>query len=221
MKISNNWQKKILISFVVIIVSTIHFIFLSQNLIIEKPIRTAKTKVRKIILKKSIKKIKKKKIIEKKPKVIKKLPTIIEEEVQEKIVEQEIIEEEIEEAFIDSTEFYADEEFTDEPQIGSAEIEDIKNQYIAQLYQSIKKYIRYPKRSKQKNHEGIVQIAFTIQKNGTIINEEIETTSNYIALDRAALRAIKRLKTVTPIPILLEIDKWDLIIPITFELTKN
>ncbi|MFC1482638.1 energy transducer TonB [Candidatus Margulisiibacteriota bacterium] len=89
-----------------------------------------------------------------------------------------------------------------------------KQQYIESIITKIESNKKYPTNEKNRNHEGIVKINFTVLKDGTIQNPKILTKSNFQKLDNAALETIKNSSPFTKFPKEITADK----IPITLEL---
>lgn len=54
----------------------------------------------------------------------------------------------------------------------------------------IQKHVSYPEESLQAGHEGVVELSFVVEKDGSIGEVQIEKSSGYAALDEAALAAM-------------------------------
>ncbi len=99
------------------------------------------------------------------------------------------------------------------PQIDTASIKAI---YTNKIRQSIQYNLIYPKIAKRLRHQGIVQISFRIEKNGTIKNINI-ISSPKSSLSKGAIKTIKSIK-IEPIPKELNINYLDISIPIEFKI---
>lgn len=97
-------------------------------------------------------------------------------------------------------------------------IKAIKDEYIRILNESVLLNKVYPRQAKRFNQEGIVEISFTILKDGTITQVSLYTSSTFSSIDNSALKAVSDLKKIKPIPTELGIDSWDIILPIIYEL---
>lgn len=94
----------------------------------------------------------------------------------------------------------------------------IKNEYLANLRDAIDANKRYPKVSKRLQEKGNVLVSFRIFKNGTINNITLVTSSGKKRLDRAAIKAVAKIKKYKKFPKELQKDFIDLTLPIKFEL---
>jgi TonB family protein len=73
----------------------------------------------------------------------------------------------------------------------------------------------YPQKAKRKNQQGVVKVGFYLLSDGTINNVAIIMESKYRALNKAAVKAVKRIKKYRPLP---EGTNDYFVIPISFNI---
>jgi TonB family protein len=83
------------------------------------------------------------------------------------------------------------------PKVGKASALKL---YEAEVRSMIERNKSYPAMSKRLGHKGTVVVAFTLQKDGSIINLRIAKPSRFDRLDEAALDAVKKVKRFKPFP---------------------
>lgn len=186
---------------------------LKDNSVDKNPKRVRQTNMTRVVLQKPMLKPQKK--IKKPPKYVPSFSSLpVDFEVYEEEVEPE--EEYIEEICIDD---YIVDLIEPSPVISEEELNSIRKSYINQIYYAVEEVKYYPKMAKRMNQEGTVEIAFTLLKDGTIMDVKLEKTSGFYSIDQAALDAVKKIKKIEPIPQELNKEKWELILPIKFELS--
>ncbi len=204
-----------LFSIIFTFVLIFHSVFISHKFLQKKneqqtDKRVNEMTVRKVVLQKPIIKPKKKRI--KPPRYV---PAFSSDPIIEDLMEEELELEEDEDIWIED---YV--EITElQPVLSESEIMDIKEKYINQIYILIEKLKFYPKMAKRLNQEGTVEIIFTILQDGSVVDVKLEKTSNFYSIDKAALEAVGKMKKIEPIPTELNKEKWELILPIKFELS--
>jgi len=74
--------------------------------------------------------------------------------------------------------------------------------YIAQLQRRISQQAArtYPRKAKRKRQEGVVKVAFIIHSSGKITDIKVVTSSDYLLLDKAAIKAVQRVGKYNPLP---------------------
>lgn len=140
----------------------------------------------------------KKKVVTKKKPVEKKAP-VPEVKPQE---DKKIAEEVVKETIISSAQTQA--------------IEDIRSLYKAQLRSKIEENKYYPPISRRLGQQGTVVVAFTLLKDGHIIDVKVETACPYERLNASALDAVKKVKRFMPIPNELGENRMDFKVPLKF-----
>jgi len=103
--------------------------------------------------------------------------------------------------------------------LSKSQISQIKNKYINQIYNSIKITKKYPKMAKRLNQQGVAEVSFTINKNGCISNVKLYKSSGYSLIDKAAVKAVKKIINLKPIPKKLNKNKWEMVLPINYKLS--
>lgn len=95
-------------------------------------------------------------------------------------------------------------------------INDLRSLYKAQLRSKIEENKHYPPMSRRLGQEGTVVVAFTLLKDGHIIDITLDTPSPFERLNASALEAVKKVKRFLPIPDELGEKKMDIKVPIKF-----
>lgn len=88
--------------------------------------------------------------------------------------------------------------------------------YKAELRAMIDRNKYYPPMSKRLGHTGTVVVAFTLLKDGHIIDVRIESPSRYERLNDSALDAVKKVEKFRPFPDELGENKMDIKVPVKF-----
>jgi protein TonB len=102
---------------------------------------------------------------------------------------------------------------TGSPLVGK---EDALALYKAELRALIDKYKSYPPLSKRLGQMGIVVVAFTLLKDGHIIDVRLVKPSRYERLNFSALEAVKKVEKFKPIPQEIGELKMDIKVPVKF-----
>ncbi len=92
--------------------------------------------------------------------------------------------------------------------------------YHSDLLKWTYKYIKYPSRAAQRNQEGSVRIAVTINRNGKVIELATVEESKYSLLNKAALKAVQRANPFPTMPAELAGKQFEFTLPIAFRLPK-
>jgi protein TonB len=102
---------------------------------------------------------------------------------------------------------------TGSPLVGK---EDALALYKAELRALIDKNKSYPSLSKRLGQTGIVVVAFTLLKDGHIIDVRLVKPSRYERLNFSALEAVKKVEKFKPIPHEIGELKMDIKVPVKF-----
>jgi protein TonB len=102
----------------------------------------------------------------------------------------------------------------------SARHESLKQRYIKVLLKRIHQKKHYPRRARRHREEGGVLVSFVIGQTGYISNIRVSRSSGYADLDKAATKTIERVSPLRPLPEELGMTRWELAVPIAFDLRK-
>ncbi|HLW56962.1 MAG TPA: energy transducer TonB [Bacteriovoracaceae bacterium] len=111
------------------------------------------------------------------------------------------------------------DEVVQETIISSADtqaIEDIRSLYKAQLRSKIEENKYYPPISRRLGQQGTVVVAFTLLKDGHIIDVKVDSPCQYERLNASALEAVRKVKRFMPIPSELGESRMDIKVPLKF-----
>lgn len=176
---------------------------------INKPV--VKKIVKKEIVKKPIpvpvKKVIEKPIVKPEPKVIQK-PVEVTKEVVEPVKTQvvEPVKEVVEKKVV-----------VQEPKVVVPVFDAQKKaSFISGLYAMLDENKKYPRMAKRRKLEGVVEVAFTLEKNGHIKNVILFTSCGHKILDKAALKLVSSIESYEPIPDEVSMEALNLKIPIKY-----
>jgi protein TonB len=93
--------------------------------------------------------------------------------------------------------------------------------YFAELMAWLNQHKRYPREAKKEKQQGIVELQFTLLKDGTIIARSIKKGSEFALLDEAALNMLDNAAPLPPLPESMNREQITLVIPIEFSLITN
>ncbi|MCP4971088.1 MAG: energy transducer TonB, partial [Arcobacter sp.] len=94
----------------------------------------------------------------------------------------------------------------------------LRKAYISSLRKEIERNKKYPIISKTKGQEGEVVLHFTLHKDGRITDAIILSSSGVKRLDKAALKALKKVGVFKRIPKELKEDFLEIKVPLEFNL---
>ncbi|MCF6282780.1 MAG: energy transducer TonB [Candidatus Polarisedimenticolaceae bacterium] len=94
----------------------------------------------------------------------------------------------------------------------------IAEKYRDSLLAAISRQKRYPKRAQRLGLEGEVVVGFTVKADGQIVDIGLVESSEYNHLDRAALKAVKKVGQLAPIPVMLGKNRWAFQVPLQYTL---
>jgi TonB family protein len=100
----------------------------------------------------------------------------------------------------------------------SVDFGQLKGEFTQQIRNQIANNQDYPPIARKRLYEGQPVVAFTLAKNGAIINLSLHESSSYSLLDSAALSAVRKATPYPPIPELLGLESMTFLLPILFSL---
>ena len=86
------------------------------------------------------------------------------------------------------------------------------------LVRHLQQYKRYPGEAQARGEEGVVQLSFTVDRTGHVLNREIVHSSGHRELDNEVMSMIERAQPLPPFPASMPQAKLDLTVPIRFSL---
>jgi periplasmic protein TonB len=86
------------------------------------------------------------------------------------------------------------------------------------LVRHLQQYKRYPGDAQSRGEEGVVQLSFTVDRTGHVLNREIVRSSGHRELDNEVMSMIERAQPLPPFPTSMPQAKLDLTVPIRFSL---
>jgi protein TonB len=86
------------------------------------------------------------------------------------------------------------------------------------LVRHLQRYKRYPSDAQSRGEEGVVQLSFTVDRTGHVINHEIVRSSGHRELDTEVMSMIERAQPLPPFPASMPQAKLELTVPIRFSL---
>jgi len=86
------------------------------------------------------------------------------------------------------------------------------------LVRHLQQYKRYPSDAQSRGEEGVVQLSFTVDRSGHVLNREIVHSSGHLELDKEVMSMIERAQPLPPFPASMTQSKLDLTVPIRFSL---
>ena len=89
--------------------------------------------------------------------------------------------------------------------------------FLKALELHISRYQRYPEAARRDRVHGKVQLVFSMQRDGTVTDVRIESSSGYSVLDQAAIDTIRRAAPLPRIPAELP-ERLDILFPTAFDL---
>jgi protein TonB len=96
----------------------------------------------------------------------------------------------------------------------------LRQRYIRQLVDLINENKHYPRRSRRKKEEGLVEVSFDVTRNGIVENISLLNSSGIERLDKAAIKTIRSLSKIERFPDQLTPDRISLVVPMKYQLTR-
>jgi TonB family protein len=89
------------------------------------------------------------------------------------------------------------------------------SEYRRRLLDHIRPHQFYPAEGRAQRMQGIVQVGFVVERDGTVLEIWVETSSGFAALDAAAVDTVRRSQPLPFIPASLP-DAMDVFLPVGF-----
>jgi protein TonB len=93
--------------------------------------------------------------------------------------------------------------------------------YASMLAVWLEKHKKYPRRAQNRRQEGIVELRFTIDREGRVLKSSIVGPSKHKMLNEAALKMLEKAQPLPPIPADITQDQFELTVPVTFFIKKR
>lgn len=92
--------------------------------------------------------------------------------------------------------------------------------YLGELLHWLERHKRYPRKAKRTGIEGTAQLRFSMQRNGRVVQPQIQQSSGSAVLDKAALRLLQEASPLPPAPESLQAgrDTLTLVIPVVYKI---
>ncbi len=92
--------------------------------------------------------------------------------------------------------------------------------YVTHLREWLERHKTYPKKAKRRRHQGVVLLAFTINRHGEVMAYQIEKSSGIESLDKATEKMLLSASPLPPFPQELEGDVLKFVLPVEFSLSN-
>ncbi|MBW1916560.1 MAG: energy transducer TonB [Deltaproteobacteria bacterium] len=97
-----------------------------------------------------------------------------------------------------------------------------ERRYLGRIRARLQQYKKYPALSRQRGHEGVVRVSFTLAPSGTLMGGvRIVSSSGHHLLDRQARECVLAAAPFPPFPPTLHKTRLTIIVPIAFRLTHG
>jgi len=94
----------------------------------------------------------------------------------------------------------------------------IEKRYAKSVQQKIEQHKKYPRRAKRMHRQGVVKVGFTLDKKGVISKLRIVQSSGVTSLDKATLKAVKKVGKFPAFPAGINKPLLSYVIPIAYRL---
>lgn len=94
--------------------------------------------------------------------------------------------------------------------------ETMRRHYVDRLVAAIEAHKHYPTRARRRRQEGVVELAITIARDGTVAALQVARGSGFRSLDRAALESAGAVGPLPPLP--PGIDQLQVTVPLEYRL---
>lgn len=92
------------------------------------------------------------------------------------------------------------------------------NAWHKEIVTQIESHLVYPAAAQARRQKGVVQVAFSFNRQGRVISSQIVNASGYAALDQAALETLQKAQPFPPPPANMPGDVFPFTIPLRFRI---
>jgi len=92
------------------------------------------------------------------------------------------------------------------------------NKWHKGIFAQIQRHKEYPPASRVRSEKGVVQLAFSIDRQGHVIASRVASASGYAALDRAAMATLQKAQPFPPPPADMPGEEFSFTVPVAFSL---
>ncbi len=107
------------------------------------------------------------------------------------------------------------------PKPSQAEVDDAIEQYSGLLGRTIAKYKSYPKIAIRRGWQGKVILDLKIDGNGNVLSANVRDSSGHAALDKEAIKMVKKAAPFPKPPAALQSQSFNIIVPVSFKLANS
>jgi periplasmic protein TonB len=94
----------------------------------------------------------------------------------------------------------------------------VERSWETAMTRHLQQYKRYPSEAQSRGEQGVVMLAFIVDRSGHVLSREIVRSSGYRELDNEVMSMIERAQPLPPFPASMPQAKLDLTVPIRFSL---
>lgn len=93
-----------------------------------------------------------------------------------------------------------------------------KSAYLQRLQAEISRRQRYPRISRQRAEQGRVIVRLVIQANGKFRDIQLDRSSGYPRLDKAAIKTLQQIERFAALPVTRDVPEWVIKVPLVFRM---
>lgn len=95
-----------------------------------------------------------------------------------------------------------------------------KPDYITKLRMWLEQHKTYPKKAKRRRQQGVVMLAFSMRRDGSVMESSIRQGSGVKSLDKETIAMLKRAQPLPKFPDEMDGDVLKLVVPVEFSLKR-
>jgi len=99
--------------------------------------------------------------------------------------------------------------------------DDAARTFLTEFMAELSRHKYYPRSARVRQQQGKVVVKLSLQRDGAIEEIELEQPSRYPALNRAAVRSVRRMNRFKPFPESLNRDVWRLSVPFRYSIEDS